>query len=108
MIEVIVNDLSVFEDKLEKMHSAMTLLSFFTQYPDEKNIVKIRKNELEKLLNRPRRTINNWVKILIVNGAIKYKTNGTTLINPYYFFKGSKTDYELAKKIWENTKSDLI
>ncbi|MBQ6980078.1 MAG: replication/maintenance protein RepL [Clostridia bacterium] len=108
MIEVIINDLSVFDEKLNKIHRAMTLLSFYTQYPDENNVVRFTKTELEQLLNRPRRTINNWIKVLIDNGAIKYKTNGTTYLNPFYYYKGTSEGYEKAKKLWEATKSDLV
>lgn len=107
MANINVYDLSIFGERLEKMKSAMLLLNIYIQKCDALNRIQIKKTDLADVLGKSRRTITNWIIILARNGAIKYKYSGSARLNPFFSFNGSKEDYALAQKEWNDFKSDI-
>lgn len=116
-------EISAFDGRLSRFRSAMTLLCLLTElekidaYSSAKNVVKVYRSELAEALKEngktvSDRTIKGWLLLLALNGAIKYKYQGTgqpnaIFISPAFYFNGSAEEYEDALTRWATFRSDV-
>ena len=100
-------DLSQISDFLPKISPAMYLLNVLMQTCDDVNEIKIKKTDLAAALERSRRTISEWIRMLCKSSAIKYKYSGIIRLNPFLYYKGTSENYDKAKKEWKEFKSDI-
>ena len=100
-------DLSQISDFLPQISPAMYLLNVFMQMCDDVNAIKVGKLELASALNRSRRTVSEWIRMLCKSGAIKYKYSGLVRLNPFLYYKGTAENYKKAKEEWAQFKSDI-
>ena len=98
----------VIADKFKNIASAMALLSVYMKLVDELNGIKVGKDELAAAMGVERRTITNWIDKLRDNGVIKYKYSGSTRLNPFFFYNGTRVGYEKAIKEWQTFVSDDV
>lgn len=111
-LKIAIDNIEIFNlNQRREMNKAFPLLEMYKKVVDENNAVKIPKNQLSKYikqyLGRQPRTVSSWLTVLVKNNAIKYHTDGTTLLNPNYFFNGSEENFELTLKRWETFKTHL-
>lgn len=95
-----VYDISVLDD-FDAVASAARLLLVYMQLRDECNKIKISKSALSNELGAGYRTVTDWINKLRRGGAIKYKYNGETILNPYFYYCGTETNFNRAKTEWE-------
>ena len=108
MDEVHIYAPEIIADKFKDIASAMTLLSVYMKLADEINGIKVNKDELASVMGVTRRTITSWIIKLRDNGVIKYKYSGSTRLNPFFFYKGTRGGYEKAVKEWQTFVSDDV
>ncbi len=99
-------DITIFEDRLKYMNKALTLLNILVQAKDSFNRVTAKKYDIAKLVAKNPRTVAGWLRLLSLNGAIKYKYSGDIMVNPYFAFDGSDEEYEKTTLDWAKFRSD--
>ena len=108
MDEVHIYAPEVIADKFKNIASAMTLLSVYMKLANELNEIKAGKDELAAAMGVERRTITNWIDKLRDNGVIKYKYSGSTRLNPFFYYNGTRAGHEKAIEEWQTFKSDDV
>lgn len=107
-MDVTINNIGIFQNSLPEIKKTMLLITALEGLCDNLNVVSTPKSEIIRNLPIKERQYRTWIKTLIENGVIKYKTSGIIYLNPSFYFVGSKTDYDKAVTLWNNTKSHLI
>lgn len=107
MEQVHIYDISVFENSLTYIKSAMLLLNMYYQKKDKLNRIKASKAEISAAIGVSYGSIGNWIRKLCKAGAIKYKYSGETRLNPKFAFDGTAEEYRQAIQEWQNFRSDI-
>lgn len=94
-----VYDITVLDD-FDAVASAARLLLVYMQLRDECNKIKISKSALSSELGAGYRTVTDWINKLRRGGAIKYKYSGETILNPFFYYYGTETNFNRAKTEW--------
>lgn len=108
MEEVHIYAPEVIADKFKNIASAMTLLSVYMKLANELNEIKAGKDELAAAMGVTRRTITIWIDKLRDNGVIKYKYSGSTRLNPFFYYNGTRDGYDRAVAGWNSFVSDDV
>ncbi len=98
-------DITIFEDRLDYMNKALSLLNILVQAKDSFNRISAKKYDLAKLVNKNPRTVAGWLRILSLNGAIKYTYKGEIMLNPFFSFDGTEEDYNKTISEWKSFRS---
>lgn len=118
-------DLSIFDGRLSYLRPALALLGIFVVFRKSKLynpktcILTMTRAQMIEALSDSRgkvadRTVKGWISLLCWNGAVKYKYEktradvpGKIMINPYYVFDGSESEFSEAVRRWEVFRSDI-
>ena len=108
MDEVHVYAPEIIADKFKNIASAMALLSVYMKLANEINGIEIGKDELSSAMGVKRRTITNWINKLRDNGVIKYHYSGSTRLNPFFYYNGTRDGYDRAVAEWQTFKNNNV
>ena len=108
MEEIYVYAPQVIAGKMKAIKSAMVFLSLLMKFADEMNRIEINKGEFASQMKVDKKTITNWVNKLRDNGVIKYKYSGSTRLNPFFYYSGTRENYEKAIAEWRSFVSDNV
>lgn len=100
-------DLSVIAGYAGVVRPAMLLLSYYAQAKDARNRVQIRKADLCEIFDVSENCIKKWIAALCRAGAIKYHTNATVFVNPFFSYDGSAAEYKNVVNEWRAFKSKI-
>ncbi len=106
-MDVTINNIGIFQNSLPEIKKAMLLITALEGLRDNLNVIRTPRKDILKTLPIKERQYRSWIKVLIKNDVIKYKTCGTIYLNPNFYFVGSADDFERAKKLWDKTTSHL-
>ena len=108
MIEISKFDLLIFDDvQIEIISKSMLLLNLLVAMSSERNVVKVKKEKVATALSKSVRTVTNWIYVLCLAGAIKYKYRGEYMINPNFYFKGSEEVFKETLMQWKDFRCDV-
>ena len=69
--------------------------------------INLRQEELARYVGTSRQTVGKYIGDFVACNMLKFKYSGKGIINPEFMFNGPKEQFNVAKKTYEEFKSDF-
>lgn len=95
------------KDKFDKLGIEIKILFTIMLISDENGVSKVEKEKISKYLKTTAQTVGKYLKNFVECDILKFKYNGKTMLNPDFYFNGSESARDNAKKLYQEFKSDI-